>query len=330
LFEVMASVGDTSYFSEVAPAPTSSDALELPVDFYDATTDAGSLRVSQMHMVVDFFSPTLMQIAEIYIISNDGDKTVENAIELPDGQTAAVAFDLPDGAVNLSFEQGALGERFLQTETGFADTFGVRPGPETSQLIVRYYLPYEDGISIQHPLSYPTDQVGVIVPQLGVSLSGDMFSPEGSRQMGDGRVVDIFAAQNPGTQYSFTLSGVPQLGQTPQSAPDAPAAASVSGNTIRQLGIGIVVAGLLVLAVGVWWWKRNPVPDDEPESAVLPPKNAFVGQEENEVVQALLDLDAALDAGTLSVQEYERQRAALRDTLKTTLLQHRAVASTDR
>jgi len=151
LFEMMATVGKTSYFSEVAPAPADNAALTLPVNYFDATTDSSGIRITQMHMVVDFFSPSLMQIAEIYIISNNSDKTVEDAVTLPDGNAAAVAFELPAGAVNLSFDQGSLGERFFQTDNGFADTAGIQPGAETSQLIVRYYLPYEEGVSLTSP-----------------------------------------------------------------------------------------------------------------------------------------------------------------------------------
>lgn len=328
LFEMMATVGNTSYFSDVAPAPTDGSALELPVNYFDATTDDSELNVSQMHMVVDFFSPSLMQIAEIYIISNNGDKTVENAIEVPDGQTAAVAFDLPAEAVNMSFDQGALGERFLQTENGFADTFGVQPGAETSQIIVHYYLPYEDGTTISHPLSYPTDHVNIIVPKMGVTFNGEAFALDSTREMGDGRMMDIYGtAPAGGPDFSFTVNGVPQLGQSEQPAADAAPTSAISGNNIRQIGIAVLVAGLLVLGTGVWWWKRNPVADDEVEMEISIPENLPAGSAENEIVQTLLQLDEALENGTISATEYDKQRTALRAELKTTLLQRRQPAA---
>ncbi len=323
LFEVMATVGKTSYFSDVAPAPTGGSALKLPVTYFEATTDTSGLRVSQMHMVVDFFSPSLMQIAEIYIISNNSDKTVEGAVQLPDGNTAAVQFALPAGAVNLSFDQGALGERFFQTDTGFADTFGVQPGAETSQVIVRYYLPYEDGVSVEHPLSYPTDNVNVLLPKLGVSLAGDEFGLDSTREMGDGRMVDIYASADIAgkTQFAFRLTGVPQLGQSAATGGDVPVSGPVSGPDIRTIGLGILLAGVLVLAAGIWWWKRNPVPDGPATDDISVPVHLAAGSGEDGIVQALLGLDEALEAGAISVADYEHEREILRAELKMMLLE---------
>jgi len=325
LFEVMATVGKTSYFSDVAATPADGSALELPVTYFDATTDISGLHVSQMHMVVDFFSPSLLQIAEIYIISNDADKTIEDAVELPDGNTAAVEFALPKGAVNLSFDQGALGERFFQTDTGFADTFGVQPGAETSQVIVRYYLPYQEGITVDHPLSYPTDNVNVLLPKLGVSLAGDKFELDSTREMGDGRMVDIYNSADVSgkTQFAFRLNGVPQLGQNTGSSGDVAVPGPVSGPNIRTIGLGILLAGALVLAAGIWWWKRNPVMEEEPAAGIPVPAHLPDNSEEQEIVQALLGLDEALEAGAISPADYDHERETLRAELKTMLLQRR-------
>ncbi len=323
LFEMMATVGKTSYFSDVAPAPTDGGALELPVNYFDATTDASGLRVTQMHMIVDFFSPSLLQIAEIYIISNDSDKTVEDAVQLPDGNTAAVQFDLPKGAVNLSFDQGQIGDRFLETETGFADTFGIQPGAETGQIIVRYYIPYKDGVTVDHPLSYPTERVNVLLPEVGVKLTSDKFGLDSTREIADGRTVEIYASGDMSTSpnFAFRLNGEPQLGQNADIA-EPTVSVPISGTDFRVIGFGILLAGALVLAVGVWWWKRNPVDNNEPVDgyAIPVPTDLPADSPENEIVQALLDLDAALDAGTITEQAYERQRETLRDDLKAVLL----------
>jgi len=327
LFEMMATVGKTSYFSEVAPAPADNAALTLPVNYFDATTDSSGIRITQMHMVVDFFSPSLMQIAEIYIISNNSDKTVEDAVTLPDGNAAAVAFELPAGAVNLSFDQGSLGERFFQTDNGFADTAGIQPGAETSQFIVRYYLPYEEGVSVKHPLSYPTEKVSILVPQMGVSLTGDEFPLDSTRKISDGRMVDIYASTSTGTQFTFGLTGEPQLGQSPQPSADTPATtAPISGNKVRRIGIIILIAGVLVLAVGFWWWKQNPVAE-EPDFDIPIPADLPADSDENEIVLALLELDETLAAGRISATDYDREREALRAELKSMLLRRHGTSA---
>ena len=141
-FEVIATVGRTSYFSERTTGSPDQTRLELPVIIYDTTTDASAIRVEQMHTIVEFLSPAQMEVLEVYVISNDGDRTVEGAATLGDGRTASLRFTLPEGETGLSFEGDNTGTRFILTADGFADRLGVPPGRGTVQFTIGYLLPY--------------------------------------------------------------------------------------------------------------------------------------------------------------------------------------------
>jgi hypothetical protein len=262
-----------------------------------------------MHTLVDFFSPVLLQISEIYIISNDGNQTVEGAVTLDDGQTAALRFTLPQGATDLAFKGGQLDQRFLVTDNGFADTFGVRPGPQTSQFLVTYYLPYQNGMNINRSLLYPVDKSSVVIPQIGVSLAGNDFTSADSGQLQDGRAVDIFTAENTpaGQPFAFQLKGQPEMNVvsiTPEFSAQQPAdPPAATDQTQVFVGLGLVVLGAVLLGGAIWWWRRW-MAGSAPETDTETP--------EADLVWAIAELDEAYQAGDVPEDDYIRRRSALR------------------
>lgn len=290
-FGVMATVGQTSYFSEIKTSPTGPTTLELPVTIYDTTSDAGAIRVEQMHTLVDFFSPTLLQISDVYVISNEGERTVEGAVTLADGQRAALEFTLPENAQNLSFERGELGQRYFQTPTGFADTSGVPPGQNRTQIMVRYYLPYGGELNLTRFVPYPTTKVGVIIPQVGITFTSNELTKAEGVELPDGREANIFSVDNlqPGQAFTLNLAGQPALkvvSATPEFTADEETAALPPSTTVRWplgLGVGLMAAGAGLIGGGIWQWRRA-LPKPEPGGDDIPPTDpipAITGDDEN-------------------------------------------------
>ncbi len=113
--------------------------LELPLQIYESTSDTAALSVDRLHYFFEFVDDQTIRVLELYIISNPGDKTVAAA---KDGEPV-VTFRLPEGAANLQFEDGELGQRYVQTPDGFGDTTPVRPGSANYQVLYSYELPYK-------------------------------------------------------------------------------------------------------------------------------------------------------------------------------------------
>ncbi|NTU51394.1 MAG: hypothetical protein HGA94_03025, partial [Candidatus Aminicenantes bacterium] len=75
----------------------------------------------------------------------------------------ALLFNLPDGAVNLQFQDGELGERFVSTADGFGDTLPIRPGTGEYQVLFSYDLPYSRKLDLQREIGMPVQAVVILV-----------------------------------------------------------------------------------------------------------------------------------------------------------------------
>jgi hypothetical protein len=320
VFEVMATVGKTIYYSDSTSVSPGQSKLELPVTIYDTTTDASTLRVEQLHTILEFLSPTQMHVLEVYVISNAGDRSVEGGLTLDDGRAATLRFPLPDQATDVSFEGDEGDDRFVLTKGGFASTLGVPPGLESLQFTVGYRLPYQDGMRFERALSYPTRRVNVILPEPGVSLVSEALVRRGARQMPDGRQIELFSAEDlqSGQSFAFQLSGQPQAGR----AGDSTAASGGGASAGSSLPVGMVLLGLAFMAGGFAWWRWRSG-SAETLSEPLPASASQMGQAETVLIRAIAQLDEGYQAGLIAEGEYTRQRAELRSQLKTLLVQGR-------
>jgi mono/diheme cytochrome c family protein len=88
------------------PMPT------LDLSKTELTSDISGLVADRLHVIFEFPQPGMMQVAEVVIITNTQNKMVTPA---KTGQ-AVLNYDLPQGAVNLQFQDGTLGDRFIQTD----------------------------------------------------------------------------------------------------------------------------------------------------------------------------------------------------------------------
>ncbi|GIK37508.1 MAG: hypothetical protein BroJett011_13410 [Chloroflexota bacterium] len=315
-FEVMVVVGQTIYFSPKTIAPAADQTrLELPITIYDTTTDTSALRIAQVHTVIDFLKPGQLQLLEVYIVSNEGDRTVEGAVTLDDGQTASLRFTLPEGANGVSFESDSIDEKFTSTADGFAAWMGVPPGRGTRQVTVRYTLPYRDGMRLERTFAYPVDRLSVIVPQNGVSLSSHALTMEKSRTLPDGRLMDIFSADGlaAGQSLAFELRGQPSVNLPPRAMP------AVSTPPVADwpfLPTALVGLGLVLVGGGLVWLRRRQTTGPTP---ILTSPSALgfeAAEPEKALILAIARLDEAYHAGLIPENRYHLERAELWTQLK--------------
>ena len=105
--------------------------------FYETTADKSQLTVDRLHLLFEYIEPETLRVVEMFIISNTGDQIVVAAEE---GEPV-LEYDLPDGATNLQFQDGVVGDRYIEIEDGFGDFAVVRPGMSQHQVIYSYDLP---------------------------------------------------------------------------------------------------------------------------------------------------------------------------------------------
>jgi len=287
------------------PASVTQPTPTMDLSKTEVTSDISGLSADRLHVILDFTQPGVVQVAEVVIITNSQNKMV-----VPARSGAAVLnYDLPQGAVNLQFQDGALGARFIQTDKGFGDTQSIPPG-SGYQLVFGYDLLYGRQAAITLTMPVPVAQVVVMLPNDGVSLSSKQLQFAGSRDV-QGTSLQLFVGSNlaQGSPLQVSLTG------TPRATP-----AGITANLNLLVGLAVF---LLALAASLVWFYRRQL-----RSAALVrrmSKTRWAGQRVDtlpveETQDTLLDAVVALDdlyrEGKLAKDPYQARRNELVRALK--------------
>ncbi len=287
---------------DVVDEETSNMALVIP--FFESTTDTSILSVDRLHLLFSYLDPDILRVVEMHIISNPGNETVV----APEDGNPVLSFNLPEGATNLQFEDGVVGERYIQTQNGFGDVAVVRPGMGQHQVVYSYDLPYKSKLDFNQPLDIPVDAVVVLLPEDGLRLSGDQLRDMGTRDV-QGIAYHMYSSGRleAGTDLAIDISGRPNSGG---------AGLALGSNT--SLVIGLMAFGVVLIISGVWLYSRSR--REKPEERASDDDGDFSPQEEHEDLDMLYDAILALDdqykAGDLPEGAYQERRSELKSKIK--------------
>jgi plastocyanin len=305
VFMAMLTHEAVTYFSEAVPATADTTALQLPLTIFQSTGDDSAVIVTQLHAFFEF-EPGEMLVSEVYVLSNAGDRAVVGGQTPADGQSATLQFALPAGANKVKFEGEA--SRFVITPDGFADLGPVLPGQGTAQVFVSYSLPYSPGMTLAHDMNYPVMAATFLVNAgSGVALAGDGVGDPIPRQLESGKTFDIYSASplSAGSQVAVTLTGEPVYRSASEMGGEMSEGRSrLLAGLPEQAAIPAAGAclGLVLIGLGVWWWRRSAQADAIEAASDLP-------NEWGTVLHGLADLDQAHEAGRLAEAAYQRQRS---------------------
>jgi len=284
LYGAVAEHQGVSYFSEAGSMQANLETLELPLTIYDITQDPALVSVEQLHVLFEFNAPGVVGVLEVWVISNTGDRTFapsEGGIEII----------LPDGASALRFSEGEAGDRYQLTDRGFLDSSPIRPGIGGAQLLFTFDLPYVRRLDFSQLMNYPVLAVDVLLPEGGpVIREGDLLD-SGSRQVSSGTLHTYSAGPiASGEALEFRITG------------RLPGAAGEGGLTPQMgLVIGGAVLGIVLIGIGLWWYRFGGRP-----SATKP------SMDENDILQAIAELDDEHAAGKISDSEHRQRREELK------------------
>lgn len=152
-----------SYSSAMLSLTPDKSSTDATITIYGATDSPANIRINRAHWILDV-QPGALVLAQIYLIGNQGDRTfVGRAIEGVD-IPVTVGIDVPPEAVEITFQNGVLGNRFRRVGNLIYDTMPVMPGDSTQQIIVQYAIPYQGtSFDLRQELLYPTDLLSVLV-----------------------------------------------------------------------------------------------------------------------------------------------------------------------
>lgn len=282
IFFVQVDYQGQSYFSEFVTSENEVTEFEIPITIYETTSDTSQLSVETIQFVYDFSNAGVVRVVERVSISNLGDYAVVPA----DGEPV-LHYSLPAGATNLAFEEGALGERYLMEAGGFADLRGVLPGSNSYQILFAYELPYRDSLTYQISIDLPTSSLVALLPESGFELQGEVFQLIGTQAIED---IDyaVYIADGgflPGDEVPITIRGTHAAG------------GGAFAGILNDDSVVVGLAGLTLSLGAIWFWLRS-------------------AQTPEQLMDAIIALDARHDRGDIGKPAYLRQRKALKAKLR--------------
>lgn len=302
-FAVMTVYEGATYTSDTVPVDMSSLKVTVEVPVYETTPDLSALQVEQMHVLFDLAEDGL-ETKEIYVVSNPGDRTVKGAYELEDGKSATLEFPLPSDADYIFFKPDEQ-DRFVKLNGGFADTYPIPPGTESTQFMVTYLVPYSGEREYTYTAPMAIAQMNFLLPDQGnLALQGaGLMGPE-SMSLPNGGSYQMYTYPDlkAGQTVSLTIRG--------KSA--EPAAGTKSVNTGIAVSAGIL--GLLIIGAGLIWWRRNNEVDEEEKEEATGSSSEF-----DRTVNEIARLDEAHERGDLDEAQYREERQALRERARALL-----------
>ncbi|NPV77545.1 MAG: c-type cytochrome [Anaerolineae bacterium] len=295
---------EMQFFSDVVPVSDlpQGELVNIPVTVYDTTSDTSTLIVERAHLFLNFENPGELQVVEMLNIRNPHPVVVAAAKE---GQ-AVIQYKLPPGASNLQFQDGALGERYLQTADGFGDTSSIPPAPNLHQILFAYNLPYENHkTALQIALPMPVQSLLVAAPVKGVRLKSAQLTDAGQREI-QGMQIQLYQASDLAANQplELTISGWP-----------ASSAGILPGSTGSLLfGAGVFVLAAAVAGIFLFRYQRS-----RQSSAVAAEESLAEEEAPEPLLDAILALEDRYQAGELSEEVFHERRAELKARLRSVL-----------
>jgi len=269
------------YSSEMIHLTADSPQALLPIAVYETTTGTSSVEIDRLHLLVSAPADGALQIVELWILSNNGDRAV-----IPGESGTGLEGTVPEGASQVSFDEPTPGERFHAIDGGFRDVRPLPPGADTGEWVFSYVLPFERRLDLNRASGYPIGSIIVLVPE-GMEVAAPGLIDNGSRNV-QGETLRTYSLGpvEAGAGFSLRLSGRP--------------AGSATATPAAEWILAVAVLGVALIGAGLLWFR--------PRLA----RSGRADDDADELLMALATLDRDFEAGRMAEDDYQRQRQALK------------------
>ncbi|MHB1415992.1 MAG: hypothetical protein ACYC1C_12155 [Chloroflexota bacterium] len=295
-----------TYISDAISLSESNPTAQADLTVYSSTTDASALSLSQNHIIVDVDPANkMLMVMEVFVLDNVGDRTyVGSGQATADGKTPTVQLGLVEGASHVSFGDGLSDQLASFTDGKVVDTEAVPPG--TKQMIVYYFVPYEQSAAtLRQTQSYPVGTLSVVVRDIGAQITAEGLSLQSPIESQGNRYVHYS-----GTNLAAGTAVSASIAEIPASLPVSTSAGGAISQQTPMIAGGLAALGLALGLVAFPLARRRrsgTVP------APRPPRRASTEWEK--LVQEAADLDDDFEAGKVAEEEYRRRRAECKKRL---------------
>ena len=302
-----------SYNSQPNFVTAGSTELDLPITYYESSIDASELSIDRLHI---FFEPPnseaeLAQVVEVFVVSNPSLYAI-----VAEEEKAVIEFVLPEGAINIQFEDSVFGERYTETTGGFGDTTPILPGIGNHEIVVFFELPFEKSflsgnkLSFAQKISQPIDAAIVMAPQ-GLQVTSDVLQESGEREA-QGLIFNTYSSQALpiGATLEMNVSGKVSAN-----------AVTTEKDSQKNILYGLIALGIVLIGAGFWYYLRGRDEDeydeDEYDDDEDEDEDIDTGYDDaDKLMDAIIALDDAYRAGDLSETVYKKRRAELKTKLQ--------------
>jgi hypothetical protein len=298
---------------------------QVNLQVYDATDSVKNIAIVQANVLIDKADVQhgLLNITESFVFENLGLTTYVGSPQANGQKPNALRFSLPSGARQLSLKVGFDGYNVVQVDPGFASDAAIPPGQ--SQFAFSFHVPYSGShYDFADTVVYPTVDLSVLTPLDYHASSGTLVS-QGTTSVNQQAYQQLEAKQLlPGAQVHVELDGLP--------APTSQAG-SLQADQSPSWFIAIV---LLMLAIVAATWfayirmqrkssaQRRKATKGQSKNktgaALQRPAQAKAERstqdEQETLLQAVLELDKAYEAGTIKKAQYQERRNAIKARLR--------------
>jgi cytochrome c5 len=278
------------YYSSAGHILAEAPDLELPLSIYETTPDLDDVQVDRLHLIFDFSVEGVVEVSQLWLISNSGDKTVMQ----PGGENA-IPVALPAGATNLQFSDPAASALYTVTDDGFVMHEPIRPDTPL-ELIFSFSLPYTSRLDYEQRVTLPVSAVVLLAEQNAPEFAGEGLVDTGQQTMGSMAL------------RTYALAGF-EVGETLTLSIRGRSASAAGPDSNLVIGIAALALALIVTGLG---WRQLRSRDDR-ES--FPEPSEPGGMDREQLLHAIASLDTAYERGELDESAYQ----ARRNTLKTEL-----------
>ncbi len=299
---------------------------QINLTIYDATTSIANIAIVQANVLIDKADAqsSLITISENYIFENLGPTTYVGSLQANGSKPNALRFSLPKNARNVSLKSGFDGYQVIQVDPGFATDAAIPPG--ISQFAFSFQVPYTtSSYDFSYTIVYPTVNLSLLVP-LNMHASSAAMDSQGPVNANQ-RTFQQFNAKKllAETQIHVQLDGLPASQQAANPQP-------LNQNT---LWIILAILFMLVIVSVTWFMFRLSYRQATTRQKQMPQtfsNDALPSQKDQQeaLLQELLNLDKAFEAGTIKKAEYEERRtrtkAELRSLMSTDLIEKTATS----
>jgi 5-hydroxyisourate hydrolase-like protein (transthyretin family) len=289
---------------------------QVNLTVYEATTSTAKVAVVQTTILLHEPDAQIgmITVSELFFFKNLDTSTYVGSLDTSHGRPNALLFSLPAGARNVSLSSGFDGDKVIQVDRGFASDAALPPGD--SQFAFSFEVPYTaSSYDFAYTVMYPTVQLSVMVPP-DIHASSSTLTSQGVITA-DQHPYHLFKA----SQLLANQEAHLQLEGLPVHKPVSTASA------LNTTTVWLIVALLIMLAILVvtWFLLHSYQRKDTKQQTRSRARTATKGSastaknREQALLQELLELDKAFEAGKLSKAAYHERRAKTKARLRAIL-----------